>query len=204
MTDLLKRLAHCAQQKTALMIKYSGGSQPGTNRQVMPLIITETHLRAREIATNRTKTFALKKIEIVDEGSSGAEYKPTAKIDNQTTDLSRVFIGEVEGLKNLGWEVRLTEESIKLYVRSQTGKIKKEATIGLQRNYDQVLTITLDGGSSSMAPSSDRPWYVFDPDYQQSLVEREPEAGRSYKYLSQAMRVFFDQARRHAPKREAR
>jgi hypothetical protein len=205
--DISDRLRSLARQRESITILYHGGSQPGTKREIFPISVTGKRVRARELANDEVKTFSLDKIEIVAEDYAAKDYVSREKVDNQVRNLLDVLKNEVQELEQLGWEVMRTEDAIKLYNRSKTGKITRHATVGLRRNYDQVLTITLDGGSnSSREHSSDRPWYVFGPDFLDALVEPEPEAGQTYKYLSKAVRVFLEQARRHAPcsKKETR
>ncbi len=198
--NLAHELALLARESRTVVILYHGGSQPGTKRQILPVSVSGNRVRARDLASDEVKIFSLDKIEIVAEDYLASEYVKKESVNNRTTNLLDLLKKEAEELEHLGWEVKLTEESIKLHTRSKNGTITPAATVGLRRNYDQVITIALDSGTHTSEISSDRPWYVFGPDFLEALVEPEPEAGQTYKYLSKAVRVFLDQAHRHAPK----
>jgi hypothetical protein len=191
--ELLRILAQSLRGQTPIMIKYHGGTQPGSKRWIVPLMVTDTQLRARDVVTNRAKMFSLAKIEIVDEHDQAKDYAEVGKINNKTplTEALKDNVGELE---SFGWRVVLTVDSIDLFDASSAAPIA-----GMRPNYDTVFTIGVEAPEQRR---SDWPWFVFGPRFAEQLVEPEPEPGQAYKLLTMAIRVFLEQARQYAPSKE--
>ena len=182
-----------------VMIKYHGGSQPGTTRRVEPISLTETHLRARDLVANKAKLFSLDKLEIVEDDTSTETYVPNTKPSNRTSNLIDAFENHRQALEAMGWNAIITESSIELYEKG-----KRRPVAALQPNYDTALSIGLEGSRVERRPSEARPWYIFGPAFSPDPKKPHPEFGQSYKYLNKAVQVFLEQAHRYSPARRAR
>jgi predicted DNA-binding transcriptional regulator YafY len=64
MGNLEQLLITAIETGEVINIKYHGGSQPGSIRQISPISVNGDDVRARCLATNRVKVFKISKMEI--------------------------------------------------------------------------------------------------------------------------------------------
>lgn len=205
-----QRLKKAAEAGEVITVIYHGGSQSGAKRNISPIRVTPTEMRARCLSTDEVKTYFVDKIEIVPENYPAPEYVPGAENPPDFETLAEALSDKIKELKALGWHVELSEESITLHEYFKNGKPKKGAVIGVQKNkfsgYDFATTEdeiayledpqSLDAikalKTARQIPSM-RPWYVFGPDM---------ATARTFSHLDKAVELFMNQVRAHAPKGE--
>jgi hypothetical protein len=109
--DVRKIIEQCVKEQSPIMIKYNGGTQPGTKRWILPLSRAGAQVRARDVSTDKAKMFSLSKIEIVDDRDPAENY--VEKVEKKST-LVEALQEKVAELEALGWRVVLNDESIDL------------------------------------------------------------------------------------------
>jgi hypothetical protein len=196
---LTEQLTESIAKGSTLTIVYHGGSQPGAKRVIQPIMVLGKKLRARDVSTNQTKLFLLDKVEIVSVGYDAPDYARITKVDNRTNDLGEVFNMYRPDIERLGWLATASADAIRLFDPS-AAKQQKYGVVGIRRNLEPVLRITLNGVTTTEEQSTDHPWFVYGPDVAPGIIGRALEPGQSYKYLTKAIRIFLSQATRHAPK----
>jgi hypothetical protein len=95
-SELRQRLEWCVEEQSPILIKYHGGSQPGSKRWILPLTIAGARLRARDVMSDKAKMFSVSKIEIVEDQSALPDY--VEKADKKLTLLEAItdHLGELE------------------------------------------------------------------------------------------------------------
>lgn len=144
----------------AISIKYFGGSQPGSIRQISPISVSGDDVRARCLATNRVKTFKLSKIELQEDNSSKS-YIPGA-VKPEITSLKEGLEKFRSELESVGWVLNAEESEAGLYRMFKNGKLRKTPDVYLQyqeMTYDYT-EFDDDGNEIEIMKPSTRPWYV--------------------------------------------
>ena len=79
--EVKERLIEASKTGEIITIVYHGGSQPGTKRDISPIRVSKTEVRARCLVTEELRTFKLSKLEIVPEDFPAKRYDPKAESD---------------------------------------------------------------------------------------------------------------------------
>lgn len=170
--SILERLTEAMKAGEILTIVYHGGSQPGTKREIYPIIVSPDNVRARDIATGIAKNFLVSKIELVPENCSSKEYNPDGL--QKDTDLTDLLSGKREKLESLGWHIKLSEKSVGAYRYFKNGKLRKTSDVGICKREDNNL----------------RPWYVWSLSF---------ETAHTFLNIAKACELFLEEALKHAP-----
>jgi len=155
-----------------LKIRYNGGSQAGSIREIAPIKIKGDLLIARCIASNTTKSFRIDRIEIAD--STAPVLYDGDYVREEPKDLVAALTNHITSLKDLGWDVEIEPKSCGLYRFFKNGKRRKTADIYVVYSND----------------SSTRPWYVRSEGSSQ---------GRTFASLGGLVDFLMSEAKRFAP-----
>jgi hypothetical protein len=222
--DIYERLNSAAKSKESITIIYNGGSQPGRKRRIIPALVTSRVLHAKDISTGEMKTYIVEKIEVVTEDSPAKEYVAGETDLPHYSSLMEAFERRIEELRSLGWHVDLTEDGISLCRYFKNGNLRKSPEVGLHKRIDYNtddfeefydtdkpidtadsvkerfsipigdhlvhLEAELRITTKQIKSDPPRPWYVFGPGLD----------GRSFGHLDRAVALFWDQAKKYAPK----
>jgi predicted DNA-binding transcriptional regulator YafY len=141
-------------------IKYHGGSQPGSIRQISPISVKAENVRARCLSTNRVKVFKLSRIEIERSSTLTNTYVPGKKTP-EPTSLKEAFESHRELLSNLGWLLSVEDEGAGVYRTFQNGKLRKTPDVYIQYfEFKYDYTDDDEGNEIEYTKPSERPWYV--------------------------------------------
>lgn len=113
--ELSKALVAAASTGEVIQIIYNGGSQPGSVRDVQPLEVTASEMRALDVATGIAKTFLLSKLELASPDTGARRYDADALGSfAEARTVQQAFQGRVAELEGRGWHVELTQDAIAL------------------------------------------------------------------------------------------
>lgn len=197
---IVEKLKEAAKNGERVKIIYHGGSQPGAQREIAPIKVTETEIRARCYKSNSVKIFKIKKIELAFDGMSTPAYNPDYKklVDSRT--ILEAMSVYMEELKQLGWHIDLDQEFISVHRYFKNGKIRKGADAGIIFRGESSAIASVEeqdlineGIFTISRGNSQRPWYVYGPDL---------SSARTFTHLDKAIRLFLEQVRKHAPNKE--
>jgi hypothetical protein len=185
-------LDHAARTGEVIRIVYHGGSQPGTVREVTPIVVTELEMRAHDFASKMNKVFKLDKIEIPDLTSSPPEYDPAYKPPPEISrSIKKEFVGKTEKLERLGWHVKLEEDAISLHRFFKNGKVRKGYEVLMRyEEFSVGLSVELDGRTTETRTQATRPYHV---------CSRRFAASRSFGHMENAVALFTEEAATLAP-----
>jgi len=186
-------LAHAARTGEVIRIVYHGGSQPGTVREIVPLAVTDTEMRAHDFASRKDKRFKLAMIEIPDPAASPPKYDPDLQSPpEEICSLKEMFEGKLRDLEALGWHVQLSEDAIAVHRVFSNGNPRKTPDVRL--TYDEFVVDLVDDfdgqGIKEERRKSSRPYHVY---------SRRFASARSLGKMSTAAALFLDEARGLAP-----
>jgi hypothetical protein len=174
-------------------IIYSGGSQPGTVREIRVISINANDMRAHDIAIGVDKSYSLSKVEIAKRGAVVLTYDPNFRPAEDTRTIKEALASKVAELEAAGWNVELTQNAIYLREHFKNGKVRKSAVMGLTFN-EFVTDIAIDDEDWSKlvqeSRKSKRPYHVVGPTY---------KGGAGFAKLSGAIEAFMEQVRKHPP-----
>jgi hypothetical protein len=188
--SIYDRLKEAITTGEVLLIKYHGGSQPGTTREIHPISLSGDTVRARCITSNETKTFKLDKIEICNgENQNNVTWKPPEEREFKYVNIVSLYeLNRVE-LESLSWHINHDEESISLHRRYKNGNPLKIPEVHLcYDKYNHQYIIGADGKEYEEIKERVSPWMVGSKSF-----------CRHYKELDMAADVFMEQARLLAP-----
>jgi len=186
----LQTIEDAIRDGRVLTIRYHGGSKPGAVREVLPVGLKEGVLRARCMASKRTKSFRLDRMEIDVGGEMEAppaeQWAPPKEIGSLRELL------EIHGadLESLGWHIRCDEGGLRLCRFFKNGKPRKTFDVAVLFEAARLAEIIEDGevvGTEMV--SRKRPW----------IVRAKGETPRTYGSLNKAYGVFLQWAREMAP-----
>lgn len=188
MEDIKQILSAAIGTGELINIIYHGGSEPGAARMILPIEITGDKIRARCHKTNQVKSFQIGKMAL--SPSDKITYSGD-KIGKEPATLTEAAETKyIEELRNLGWEVEIEPDAIRLYTHFKNGKRLKHPNVSLyyRDDYDgdELYYETENGRWKKLDP---RPWKT---------------GGRAYKYLGKAFDAFMIEARAQAPCRRAK
>jgi hypothetical protein len=185
-------LAQAAKNGEVIRIVYHGGSQPGTVREIIPIEVTETALRARDDSSRQAKVFKLAKIRIPDSIETLPNYDPNYQEPPEPTGLIGDLLKDrIDQLHDLGWHVELSENRITLHTFFKNGKPRRGFIVGLwYEEYSITYCVDLDGQQEEERRPSPRPYHVS---------SMNPGAERHFGKISKAISLFLEEGARLAP-----
>jgi len=164
-----------------LKIKYHGGSQPGSIREVVPEKLEGKMLYAYCHSSKRTKSFLINKIEIVpNEEKNSYAYGNTTALKT----LKELFDTYNTIWEQLGWHIAFEEKSIGLHKKGKRGNPLKYPDIRIYYD-DEVYDYTDfsdDSEEIRYSKITEKPWCVRD----------KHENTIRFKRLDNAIKRFLD------------
>ncbi len=198
-------LARAARTGEVLRIVYHGGSQPGTVREIVPIDVTDTEMRARDFAGHQEKLFKLAKIEIPDPATNPPEWiAPCPPEIEISCSIKVAFEGRRRHLESLGWRVELSKNSVALYGRSGVGDVQENPDMRLDFEKppcDHVIALIagLEGVRTEERDEERRGARPF-RFYNRRDGERRQFGGmRYFGKMSSAISAFLSEATANAP-----
>lgn len=192
--DVHKQLQEATSSGVVLKVKYHGGSQPGSIRDIAPISIKSGKVRARCYTSNAVKTFSIDKIEIL-EGNAGQKEAIWDKSKENSVgyvSLEQVQNEKLSELESLGWHVEYSDSSLSLHRRFKNGNPLKSSDVSIvfeEFDYDYV---TDEDGEIRKENERKRirPW----------VVRTKNKDTVTYGKLDKAVALFLEQAAALAPK----
>lgn len=177
---LRARLVEAIDGGELLLIRYEGGSRPGTVRQIRPMGVDGDYLRAREDESAAAKTYRLDKIDIVDIDTPVDDVRPTSFPE----DIDALVEIYGAALSENGWIIDAAAQGrLALYGVFANGKRRKTPHIEIDYAPESIrYGVTEEGGveAISMGPSA-RPW----------TLRVKGQNGISFARLSRLLPRFF-------------
>ena len=181
-----ERLREAIDGGEVLKVVYSGGSQPGSVRDIAPISIKDGKVRARCYSSLAVKLFVIEKISIVEEGSisNTAEWSANQKQGSLYESIQDLLRKQKDVLYSLGWHIESDDNSLSLHRRFKNGKPLKNPDISLcyeEFTYDSVVGV--DGElHEENRRKRQRPW----------SVRGKKKNTRSYGSLDKAAELFLE------------
>jgi len=187
-------LCEASDNAEILKIKYHGGSQPGTVRQISPISVSEDKVIARCLSSNVVKTFVIDKIELCGSNNQDDDIKwaPAKKSQVKYENLAAFCDLRRSELESLGWHVNSDADFVSLHRRFKNGKPLKGSDVSL--DYEEFICdgfVDIDGRlREEHIRKHPRPW----------MVKATGMQGRGYGRLGKAADLFIEQAKLLSPK----
>ena len=184
MDSLKKILVSASETGEIISIKYHGGSQSGSIRQISPISVNNDDVRARCLATNQVKTFKLSKMELEQSSEHLKTYIPGKKV-LEPSSITEALEGHQELLFNLGWKLVIGKEEAGVYRTFKNGKLRKTPDVYIQYHeftYDYTDWDD-EGNEVEYTKPSVRPWYIR---------SNPANQGTSFKKLSSDIEKFIN------------
>lgn len=144
-----------------LRIRYFGGSNPGSERDLIPVSVNDGKVRAICMPSKETKTFALEKMELVVDGvgsTLAAKFPPVA---GPCDSISEFVALNKQQWRQLGWTVNHDDKALTLHRSFKNGKVIQTPDVALTFEATE-FDLVFDGEKVTEAnhrPRS-RPWIV--------------------------------------------
>lgn len=192
--DVQEKLQEATESGEVLKVKYHGGSQPGSIRDIAPISVKSGKVRARCYTSNAVKTFSIDKIEILEGGAAQKEATWNKNIENTVNyvSLEELKNEKLPELESLGWHVEYNETSLSLHRRFKNGKPLKGSDVSIdfeEFDYDYVA-----GEDGEIHKENERkrvrPW----------VLRAKNKDTVTYGRLDKAVSLFLEQAIALAPK----
>jgi hypothetical protein len=132
-----------------ITIVYDGGSQPGTKRQISPIHISNSMVRARCLNSNEIKLFSLSKIRVVSNTDSFKSYNPNSQkpAADEPCNLSEILSKHINEFKALKFHLEIRENYAAAHRVLENG--------GIVEKPDVIIAKT--------GKNKKRPWTVTSP-----------------------------------------
>jgi hypothetical protein len=189
--SVTERLEDAIGTGEIVRIIYHGGSHPGSSREIAPIAIDGTKVRARCYDSNAVKEFKIDKIELVSapptqpiEAIAYNDAAPPSPIWTTLQELASVITPELEAA---GWHVTYVpgdeSQAIELRTRAKSGQVRKHPAAGIRYErmaYDAIATPEGTIELQNPRPRT-RPW----------AVHSKERTTTSYSTLDRAVAVFL-------------
>jgi len=186
--DVQEKLQEATESGEILKVKYHGGSQPGSIRDIAPISVKSGKVRAHCYTSNAVKTFSIEKIEVLEGGAVQKETtwdKSKENIVNYNS-LEQLRIEKISELESLSWHVEFSDTSLSLHRRFKNGTPLKGADVSIdfeEFDYDYVA-----GEDGEIHKENERkrvrPW----------VVRAKNKDTVTYGKLDKAVALFLEQA----------
>jgi hypothetical protein len=163
--DTEMRIREAMENGEVLWVKYWGGSQPGSVREISPITLSGDKVRVRCLTSESVKTFNIHKIEVLpgmpEAGASGYDIDAPKSIFENVTSMMDIFELVKNELETAGWIVQVTPDRLSIHGRFNNGKPRKTPKLSLEY-HEFVLPYNEFGEiDRSLEPKrSARPWVV--------------------------------------------
>lgn len=198
MTEIEKLIHGKVETGEAITIKYNGGSQPGSVRQIVPLKLDNGKLIAQCLTSNARKTFDINKISLHDASSEhhGKEWSQSEDNEFEFKNLADFYNSKIQEIRLLGWHIEYSDEIISLHNFTLTGTPRKGYEICLEYNkYSFDLMVDLAANEKELLP-----YAANIRDRKNPYTVRAPNVStRVFGRLEKAIKFFMEQARVNSP-----
>lgn len=192
MTQSLRNvLERAAGTGEIVRIVYNAGSRPGTVREIIPILIDDTHVVAQCLASGVRKTFRLDRLEVLGPEARAGDYQPDPS--EAERPIPEVFLRSVAELEDMGWHVRIDDDSVSLHGFLKNGKPRAAPVVRLWRaEFTAVSEVDANGFDTGVLRErlSALPYHVSSP----RMV-----GVASVKAQARAVEMFWNEARALAP-----
>jgi predicted DNA-binding transcriptional regulator YafY len=116
----------------AIKIRYNGGSQPGTVREIVPkrIMVNENKLRAYCLTAKIEKSLFLNKIEIVEkEAKINYKLNPTLTFNEPKKKWEEIWNANKHKFENANVRFEFKNDSIMLYEKNKKGEEQINPTV---------------------------------------------------------------------------
>jgi hypothetical protein len=191
--DVLSALQDSLHEGSLLKVTYRPAGMPSQEKHIFPKSISDSHIRAFDLATGTETTFEIRLLDI--DGDSHSDSGMLSEMSNLKLAERRLPIGEflaphLELLHNMGWHTELSEDELSLHPFLKSGKPKKAADVRIVYSYFTVtIAIDSNGEITDEPVRSSRPYKVESKSF---------STPRSYSKLSSAISTFFEEARKRS------
>ena len=194
---LSESLRTARDNRSSIRVIYNAGSQPGSVREIVPVVVADKEIRAIDVLTGIEKTFKFEFLELVPVPCNAPLYDPSLGKTNSDFDAKSIQEASetiVDEMRSLGWRVEVGEDEVSLFDHFKNGKVKKTPDVRL--NYQQSvmeLVMDEDGELHERMTLSNRPY---------RLESKNFASARSFAKLSSAWPKFLDEAQSRAPQKK--
>lgn len=161
MKNIEQILIEATETGEIINIKYHGGGQPGSIRQISPISVKNDNVRARCIATNSVQTFKLSRIEVDSNSNSSSSYDPEKKA-LEPKSLKEALGPHQELLSGLGWLLLIENKSAGLYRAFKNGQLRPPPDVRIEyyESKHGYWDINEQGELVEQSRLSEWPWNV--------------------------------------------
>ena len=193
MDSLQTYLLAAARASATVRIIYHGGSQPGTRRDIVPLVVSDDLVVADDRATDSLRSFRLEMVELFDPGTAAESYDPAREpVPDVELTIPETFEPARAELTALGWHVEISDHQVTLHRYFKNGKPRKAAEVSL--TYAPMTVDMFDDGDGlgmqTVERPSKRPFAVSGSGLKTTVT---------FSKLGRAAVTFWTRAREHAP-----
>lgn len=161
MDEILNTIQNAIGTGEVLKIKYHGGSQPGSIREIVPNKLDGDKFFAFCHTSKRVKQFAIDKIEIIPD-SEIVSYNLNNNHELHKT-LQDVYHAHKDEWDKIGWYIEFKESSIGLHKKWKNGKPLKNPDISIyyeETTLDYIDTLSEKDKITYHLKENQRPWNV--------------------------------------------
>ena len=176
METLKNILIEAIETGEIIPIKYHGGSQPGTIRQISPVSVDGDKVKARCLASSRVKMFKLSKMEL-EQNLDLVTYVASQK--TEPTSLKEAFKPYENFIRDSGWVISFKNDTAEIFTTLKNGKLRKKSSAS-------IIKIGDDEGVGS------RPWIVYTPG-EMSTFRNLSAAAKKFILFSKTTTAKFNQ-----------
>jgi hypothetical protein len=193
---LFESLRTARANGSSIRVIYNSGSQPGSVREIVPVVVADKEIRAIDVLTGIEKTFKLEFLELPSVPCNAPLYDPSlGKTESEfdTKSIEEASETILDEMRALGWHVAVGTDEIALFAHFKNGKPKKTPDVRL--NYQQFVTELImddDGELHETNGLSNRPY---------RLESKNFASARTFAKLSSAWPKFLDEAHSRAPQK---
>ena len=196
MNELRQQLDDVIRQGSTIVIRYNGGSRPGEERAVIPLLLSNEELVAREIGQRQGKHFKLAKIASFRLLDGEAVVNPAAiSVTISFPPEYETFEEFVPGFEQLAmerrWHIVKDKDYFAVCEFFKNGKPKSTPCISIQF-FDRSTETVLDFETGELVEKQreltgrERPWRVD---------SKRMGDGKSFSLLPRAAELFMEELR---------
>ena len=207
--NVIETLNKAIKNKETISIVYNGGSQPHTQRPVIPLHFKgENKLLATDLIAIEEKTFDVSKIEIPNDFSNIPVYKRTKTVKNIIIygSLYDFYTAKVEELKQLGWYVyfdkeRENEDNNELLLLYESEK-QENVRPKIELSFKQYSGTTEDEMGNLKNVKRKKPYVLFvEEDFYGTGLKSLISYGK-YKTIDEVATLFMEKAKELSPNKK--
>lgn len=197
MNDVSDALSAAIRTGEVLTIKYYGGSQPGAERQIAPISMEGSKVRARCYSSNAVKIFSIEKIELCPSRLPESEvaWDPAKKDIRRYNSLQELHDAHQRDFESQGWHVQFNTGFLSLHRVWKNGNPLKAPEVSISFEewiVDAYMDINDDGDLVDVVSpprKSTRPY----------CVRAKKHESISYSILDHAAQRFLEIATKIAP-----